>query len=97
MKHDVKLLDRLTALVHERWSPKEAEVWDACGNVGQEQLRLDLDDSQPLDTEVDHESENEWETNPFSFYIRRCPLADFDAICPDACFEYQCCQFKGPD
>lgn len=90
MKHYVKRLDDIL-LSHfglrtypDKGLPDELS---ACGNVGQEQLRLDLGDSQPLEPEEDHES----------FYIRQCPFADFDAMCPDSCFEYRCCQFKDSD
>jgi len=88
MTHGVKLLDNIKAFFGPRLSSREVpEDLGICSNVGQEQLRLDLDDSQPLDLEEDHES----------FYIRSCPYSDFDAMCPDSCFEYQCCQFKDPD
>jgi len=88
MSHYVKHLDDVFLMCFgPRVSKEIPEDFGACGNVGQEQLRLDLVEPQPLDLEEDHKS----------FYIRRCPLADFDAICPDSCFEYQCCQFKGPD
>jgi len=90
MKHYVKRLDDVL-LTHFglRTYPDKGlpEDLSSCGNVGQEQLKLDLVEPQPLDLEEDHGS----------FYIRRCPLADYDFICPDSCFEYQCCQFKEPD